>query len=29
MSAAFGTCFDPTGARYGIPTYPDPTPKGV
>ncbi|MET8177240.1 RRQRL motif-containing zinc-binding protein [Streptomyces sp. NPDC005336] len=22
MSAAFGKCFDPTGARYGIPTYP-------
>ncbi|MFE3180796.1 RRQRL motif-containing zinc-binding protein [Streptomyces violascens] len=22
MSAAFGTCYDPTGARYGIPTYP-------
>ncbi|QDN88780.1 RRQRL motif-containing zinc-binding protein [Streptomyces sp. RLB3-6] len=22
MSAAFGKCFDPSGARYGIPTYP-------
>ncbi|MBQ0882231.1 RRQRL motif-containing zinc-binding protein [Streptomyces sp. RT42] len=22
MSAAFGKCFDPNGARYGIPTYP-------
>ncbi|WEO97364.1 RRQRL motif-containing zinc-binding protein [Streptomyces sp. FXJ1.172] len=22
MSGAFGKCFDPTGARYGIPTYP-------
>ena len=22
MSAAFGKCFDPTGARYGVPTYP-------
>ncbi|MEV0254420.1 RRQRL motif-containing zinc-binding protein [Streptomyces sp. NPDC050732] len=22
MSTAFGKCFDPTGARYGIPTYP-------
>jgi hypothetical protein len=22
MSAAFGTCYDPTGARYGVPTYP-------
>ncbi|MEV5379771.1 RRQRL motif-containing zinc-binding protein [Streptomyces nondiastaticus] len=22
MSAAFGDCYDPTGARYGIPTYP-------
>ncbi|MEV8429867.1 RRQRL motif-containing zinc-binding protein [Streptomyces chartreusis] len=22
MSAAWGKCFDPTGARYGIPTYP-------
>ncbi|MFJ2005828.1 RRQRL motif-containing zinc-binding protein [Streptomyces chartreusis] len=22
MSAAWGKCFDPSGARYGIPTYP-------
>ncbi|MFD4143274.1 RRQRL motif-containing zinc-binding protein [Streptomyces sp. NPDC058572] len=22
MSPAFGKCYDPTGARYGIPTYP-------
>ncbi|MBA4864342.1 hypothetical protein H1V43_23905 [Streptomyces sp. PSKA54] len=22
MSAAYGKCFDPTGARNGIPTYP-------
>ncbi|MDJ1138541.1 RRQRL motif-containing zinc-binding protein [Streptomyces iconiensis] len=22
MSAAFGECWDPTGARYGVPTYP-------
>ncbi|MEU1408522.1 RRQRL motif-containing zinc-binding protein [Streptomyces sp. NPDC005728] len=22
MSGAFGQCFDPTGTRYGIPTYP-------
>ena len=22
MSAAYGKCFDPTGARYGIPTFP-------
>ncbi|MGW1557583.1 RRQRL motif-containing zinc-binding protein [Streptomyces sp. NPDC002144] len=22
MSAAWGKCYDPTGARYGIPTYP-------
>ncbi|MEU5040869.1 RRQRL motif-containing zinc-binding protein [Streptomyces griseorubiginosus] len=22
MSAAYSKCFDPTGARYGIPTYP-------
>ncbi|WP_411092954.1 RRQRL motif-containing zinc-binding protein [Streptomyces sp. 049-1] len=22
MSAAYGKCFDPTGARYGVPTYP-------
>ncbi|MFF8869466.1 RRQRL motif-containing zinc-binding protein [Streptomyces massasporeus] len=22
MSAAWGKCFDPTGARHGIPTYP-------
>ncbi|MER5938446.1 RRQRL motif-containing zinc-binding protein [Streptomyces sp. NPDC001928] len=22
MSAAWGECFDPTGARYGVPTYP-------
>jgi hypothetical protein len=22
MSAAWGKCFDPTGARYGVPTYP-------
>ncbi|MET9253723.1 RRQRL motif-containing zinc-binding protein [Streptomyces sp. NPDC003717] len=22
MSAAFGKCFDPSGARYGVPTYP-------
>ncbi|MZE79730.1 MULTISPECIES: RRQRL motif-containing zinc-binding protein [Streptomyces] len=22
MSAAFGPCYDPSGARYGIPTYP-------
>ncbi|WP_329300905.1 hypothetical protein OG410_22845 [Streptomyces sp. NBC_00659] len=22
MSAAWGKCFDPTGTRYGIPTYP-------
>ncbi|WP_406269870.1 hypothetical protein OHT93_17320 [Streptomyces sp. NBC_00191] len=22
MSPTFGKCFDPTGARYGIPTYP-------
>ncbi|MET7927875.1 RRQRL motif-containing zinc-binding protein [Streptomyces sp. NPDC005349] len=22
MSAAFGKCYDPNGARYGIPTYP-------
>ena len=22
MSAAYGECFDPSGARYGIPTYP-------
>lgn len=22
MSRAYGRCFDPTGARYGIPTYP-------
>ncbi|WP_067398693.1 RRQRL motif-containing zinc-binding protein [Streptomyces sp. F-3] len=22
MSGAFGKCFDPTGARYGVPTYP-------
>ncbi|MEU5104092.1 RRQRL motif-containing zinc-binding protein [Streptomyces sp. NPDC021354] len=22
MSAAFGKCFDPSGARWGIPTYP-------
>ncbi|BCL23010.1 RRQRL motif-containing zinc-binding protein [Streptomyces tuirus] len=22
MSHAYGRCFDPTGARYGIPTYP-------
>ena len=22
MSAAWGKCFDPAGARYGIPTYP-------
>ena len=22
MSAAFGKCFDPTGARHGIPTFP-------
>ncbi|GAA1262005.1 RRQRL motif-containing zinc-binding protein [Streptomyces aureus] len=22
MSAAFGKCYDPSGARYGIPTYP-------
>jgi hypothetical protein len=22
MSAAWGKCFDPSGARYGVPTYP-------
>ncbi|GGX35104.1 RRQRL motif-containing zinc-binding protein [Streptomyces chartreusis] len=22
MSAAWGNCFDPSGARYGVPTYP-------
>lgn len=22
MSPAYGRCYDPTGARYGIPTYP-------
>ncbi|MGW2366341.1 RRQRL motif-containing zinc-binding protein [Streptomyces sp. NPDC001667] len=22
MSPTFGTCYDPSGARYGIPTYP-------
>jgi hypothetical protein len=22
MSGAFGKCFDPTGTRYGVPTYP-------
>ncbi|MEV6669935.1 RRQRL motif-containing zinc-binding protein [Streptomyces sp. NPDC051162] len=22
MSSAFGKCYDPSGARYGIPTYP-------
>ncbi|WP_328664522.1 RRQRL motif-containing zinc-binding protein [Streptomyces sp. NBC_00328] len=22
MSAAWGECFDPTGTRYGVPTYP-------
>lgn len=22
MSAAFGKCWDPTGARFGVPTYP-------
>lgn len=22
MSAAFGKCYDPAGARYGVPTYP-------
>ena len=22
MSAAYAECYDPTGARYGIPTYP-------
>ncbi|GAA0613945.1 RRQRL motif-containing zinc-binding protein [Streptomyces crystallinus] len=22
MSAAYGKCFDPSGARYGIPTFP-------
>jgi len=22
MSAAFGKCYDPTGSRYGVPTYP-------
>ncbi|NGN64113.1 hypothetical protein G5C51_09375 [Streptomyces sp. A7024] len=22
MSAAFGKCYDPHGARYGVPTYP-------
>jgi hypothetical protein len=22
MSPAFGKCFDPSGARFGIPTYP-------
>ncbi|MFD9486974.1 RRQRL motif-containing zinc-binding protein [Streptomyces sp. NPDC059991] len=22
MSAAFGKCFDPSGARYGVPTFP-------
>ncbi|MFE0514828.1 RRQRL motif-containing zinc-binding protein [Streptomyces sp. NPDC058964] len=22
MSAAWGKCYDPTGARYGVPTYP-------
>src|SRR3954453_1676171 len=22
MPAAFGKCYDPTGSRYGIPTYP-------
>lgn len=22
MSGAYGKCFDPTGARYGVPTYP-------
>ncbi|MDI3389648.1 RRQRL motif-containing zinc-binding protein [Streptomyces sp. B-S-A8] len=22
MSAAYGKCYDPTGARHGIPTYP-------
>jgi hypothetical protein len=22
MSAAWGKCFDPNGARYGVPTYP-------
>lgn len=22
MSAAFGKCYDPSGARYGLPTYP-------
>ncbi|MEU8350293.1 RRQRL motif-containing zinc-binding protein [Streptomyces sp. NPDC048845] len=22
MSPAYGQCYDPTGARYGIPTYP-------
>ncbi|MFI1465644.1 RRQRL motif-containing zinc-binding protein [Streptomyces wuyuanensis] len=22
MSPAYGKCYDPTGARYGIPTYP-------
>jgi hypothetical protein len=22
MSAAYGKCYDPTGARYGVPTFP-------
>ncbi|MFD5080346.1 RRQRL motif-containing zinc-binding protein [Streptomyces sp. NPDC058371] len=22
MSAVYGKCYDPTGARYGVPTYP-------
>ncbi len=22
MSAAYGKCFDPSGARYGVPTFP-------
>ncbi|MGW2367139.1 RRQRL motif-containing zinc-binding protein [Streptomyces sp. NPDC001667] len=22
MPTAFGTCYDPSGARYGVPTYP-------